>query len=91
MFFLIIINVFSQENICSLYPQKMKLAINACIFIRKCVLGERGVGASGMKKRRRDEEIMRRYQRGESTKELALSFGVNKRTIQRALLTKPKK
>lgn len=55
-----------------------------CPF-RKCVLEEKGVGASGMKKRRRDEEIMRRCQRGEKTKELALSFGVNMRTIQRAL------
>ncbi len=56
-----------------------------CPF-RKCVLEEKGVGASGMRKRKRDEEILRRYQQGESVNELAASLGVHPRTIQRVLV-----
>lgn len=60
-----------------------------CPF-RKCVLEEAGVGVSGMKKRRRDLEIVGRHQEGESVGDLALFFGVSKRTIRRALAVNKK-
>ncbi len=51
----------------------------------KCKLEEKGVGLIRTKKRTRNEEIKKRFKKGESVPDLAIAFGVVKRTIERAV------
>lgn len=51
--------------------------------LRKCVYDERGIGVQRLKKRRRNEEIIRRWKQGERIKDLAVEFGVTIRTVRR--------
>lgn len=50
----------------------------------RCILDEPGTRRQ-LKKRNRNEQIIRRFKKGESISDLAKAFGISKRTIQRAV------
>lgn len=51
----------------------------------KCKLDEPGFGPGRAKKRSRNEEIIQRFKKGEEVADLAIAYGVSRRTVQRVV------
>jgi hypothetical protein len=67
---------------CKLAESCLKCPFPVCVY-------EQPRGKRSWLKRQRDKEIVRLFAEGKRVKELAKSFGVSRRTVQRALKNHP--
>lgn len=67
-----------RDEGCELFPSCLNCPLSRCIY------DEPG-GVKGVRKRRRDGEILRLFYEGQKTADLAKRFGISRRTVERAV------
>ena len=67
-----------KDDGCELYPSCANCPESVCVF-------DQYGGIAAYEKRKRNLEIRKLFEEGKSKKEIALIFGVDRKTVERAL------